>query len=83
MQWQISVNIREEKKLTLLAYVVRQDDQAITRLLASLRLADEAHLQSRLKKEKFSGRAGQVFVIINKNQIILLLGLGQFKKITS
>ncbi|MBT4209833.1 MAG: leucyl aminopeptidase [Candidatus Komeilibacteria bacterium] len=60
-----------------------KDDKAITNLIKSFDYEDEKDVLARVKKENFKGNKGQVFVIHDDKQVLVFIGTGQAKKLTT
>ena len=73
----------ENQEEEVLFVPVLKDDKAITNLIKSFDYEDESDVLSRVKKENFLGKKGQVFVIHDDQQTIVFIGTGQAKKLAA
>lgn len=71
----------EEGQAEVLFFPVLIADGQIDKLITSLCYDDEKQILKRLKRENFTGKSGQSFVIHDDNQSVVLLGTGQEKKL--
>lgn len=83
MQLQIIKNKEEIKNIDLVAYLVREDEADIFKVWHSIWPEQEALVRHRIKKEKFSGKTGQLFVINHDKKVIVLIGVGKNKKFSA
>jgi len=60
-----------------------QSEQAILRLIKSFDYEDEEDVINRLSKENFQGKKGQMFVIHDDRQTLVIIGTGQDKKLST
>ena len=72
----------EGRKAEIVFFPVLKNQEIIQKLIISLGYEDEKSILSRLNKEKFSGAKDQTFVIHGDQQVVVLLGSGQEKKLS-
>ncbi|MCD4760643.1 leucyl aminopeptidase [bacterium] len=72
----------ENQEAEVLFFPVLKNEKAISGLFKALDYEDEKSILARLKKENFKGNKGQIFVIHDQAQMVVLLGSGQEKKLS-
>ena len=70
----------DEQGFELLFLPVLADPLAIKACIHTLAYEDEVDILTRLQKEKFSGKTGQVFVIHSQDLVVVLAGAGAKEK---
>jgi len=73
----------EGKEAEVLFYPVLAKASAIESLIVNLNYEDETAVLARIKKEKFSGKKGQILLIHDNLQAIVLLGTGQEARLSA
>jgi leucyl aminopeptidase len=75
---------REENQEEEVLFVpTLKDAKAIDGLIKSFDYEDEVDVSSRLRKENFKGNKGQLFIIHDDKQVVVFIGTGQAKKLSS
>lgn len=75
--------IQEDREAELLFLPALKDDPSIEKIIKSFDYEDEEDILTRLKRENFKGAKGQVFVVHDDLQTIVLLGTGQSRKLSA
>src|SRR3989339_823436 len=70
----------DEQGFELLYLPVLEDSAAIKAMISFLAYEDEADILKRVQKEKFSAKAGQLFVIHSQDLTVVLAGCGAKEK---
>jgi leucyl aminopeptidase len=74
---------QENQEEEILFVPVLKDDKAIVSLIKSFDYEDESDVLTRLEKENFKGTKGQIFAIHDDKQVVVFIGTGQAKKLSS
>ena len=77
----LTIRNKDIDEAEILFYPVLKDKVAIAKLVKQLDYEDEELVLDKMARAKFAGNKGQVFTMPDVEQIVVLIGTGQIKKL--